>query len=212
MYYIYHIPDYVYADGSVGKIGCTEHISERMAVYGKSTNYTILEEHQCKYKASDREIELQKEYGYKVDKRPYWKTAKQSKQSVSKVVCVYDLNKNLIGKYKSVRECVRMMNLNKHANIKISNVIKTNYKKYLNYYFLRDGEDINKLKVKKFKKSKTSPKEVIVYKFKTNEYVGVYDSVHAACRELNLIQSNASACLNGRIKSHKGFILKKLSK
>lgn len=206
MYYIYHIPDYVYKDGSIGKIGCTDNLKVRMKLYGKSTKYEILETHACKYKVSDREIELQKQYGYKVDKRPYWKTAKHIKKSTSKVVCVYDINKNFIKKYKSVRECVRCMNLSEHANIRISNALKSKHKQYLNFYFLRENENIKNIKQHI---TPTSPKKVTVYKAKTNEYIGQYQSIHDACRELNLVQSNASACLNGKIKTHRGYILKK---
>ena len=38
----------------------------------------VLEEHTDIYKVSDREIQLQKEYGYKVDRIPYWRTLKLS--------------------------------------------------------------------------------------------------------------------------------------
>ena len=64
-YYIYHIKGV--------KIGCTHNIHKRM-LYQKIDNYEILETHTNIYKASEREIELQKEYGYKVDKTPYYKT------------------------------------------------------------------------------------------------------------------------------------------
>ncbi len=55
-------------------------------------------------------------------------------------------------------------------------------------------------------------KEVNVYKFGTSEFVGNYYSVHAACRALNLTQSNASACLNGKLNHHRGYVLKLVSK
>jgi len=66
-YYIYHIEGI--------KIGCTMNPNLRPKKQGY-TNYKILEEHIDIYKASDREQELQKEYGYKVDTIPYWKTLK----------------------------------------------------------------------------------------------------------------------------------------
>ena len=65
IYYIYHIPGV--------KIGCTDNVKKRM----KQQNFTeweILEEWDCEYKASDRELELQKEYGYTLDRIPYWRT------------------------------------------------------------------------------------------------------------------------------------------
>jgi hypothetical protein len=66
-YYIYHIEGV--------KIGCTVNPNIRPKKQGY-TNYSILEEHIDVYIASDREIELQKQYGYKVDTIPYWKTLK----------------------------------------------------------------------------------------------------------------------------------------
>lgn len=65
-YYIYHINGV--------KIGCTSQIEKRMYVQG-FTNYEILEEHTDIYLASDREIELQKQYGYPVDTKPYYLNA-----------------------------------------------------------------------------------------------------------------------------------------
>jgi len=67
MYYIYHIEGV--------KIGCTMHPNARTKRQGCQTPI-ILEEHNDVYIASDREIQLQKEWGYKVDTTPYWKTLK----------------------------------------------------------------------------------------------------------------------------------------
>jgi hypothetical protein len=78
----------MWPDGSVGKIGVTyQKLKQRFRKYKNQnlSNWEILEEHNCKFKVSDREIELQKEYGYKVDKRPYWKTIKMpTKEGMSK--------------------------------------------------------------------------------------------------------------------------------
>ena len=63
MYYIYHIPGV--------KIGCTDNVEERMKSQ-KVSIYEVLEEHLDIYIASNREIELQKQYGYPVDKRKYY--------------------------------------------------------------------------------------------------------------------------------------------
>jgi hypothetical protein len=70
-YYIYHIPTFLHKDGRIGKIGCSEEPDARTNNQGY-TDYEILEEHECIYKASDRERELQKEYGYPVDSVPYF--------------------------------------------------------------------------------------------------------------------------------------------
>jgi hypothetical protein len=61
-YYIYHIKGV--------KIGVSEEPEVRVNRQGY-TDFEILEEHECIYKASDRERELQKEYGYAVDSCPY---------------------------------------------------------------------------------------------------------------------------------------------
>ena len=63
-YYIYHI------EGK--KIGCSTQPKRRVQMQGYS-EWTILEEHSDIYIASDREIELQKQYGYLIDTIPYWK-------------------------------------------------------------------------------------------------------------------------------------------
>ena len=54
------------------KIGTTIHYPYRCKKQ-KLNDYHILEEHDCKYTASNREIELQKQYGYDVDTTKYWK-------------------------------------------------------------------------------------------------------------------------------------------
>ena len=61
-YKIYHIPGV--------KIGTSVTPQYRVGRQGYD-KYEILEEHDCIDKVSDREIELQKEYGYSVDKVDY---------------------------------------------------------------------------------------------------------------------------------------------
>lgn len=65
MFYIYHIP--------TKKIGCSTSPKRRTQMQG-FINYEILEKHEDIYKASEREIQLQKEYGYEIDTIPYWKS------------------------------------------------------------------------------------------------------------------------------------------
>jgi len=64
-YYIYHIPGV--------KIGMTEDLPRRMKEQD-FTEWEILETHTCIYEGSSRELELQAEYGYRVDSIPYYMT------------------------------------------------------------------------------------------------------------------------------------------
>ena len=63
MYYIYHIPGV--------KIGCTINPKRRIENHQKCKNYEILEEHIDEKEAATRELELQRQYGYKVDSKEY---------------------------------------------------------------------------------------------------------------------------------------------
>lgn len=62
MYYIYHVPGI--------KIGCSQEVERRLIKQGYH-NYEILETHEDGWHAGNRELELQKEYGYPVDKIHY---------------------------------------------------------------------------------------------------------------------------------------------
>ena len=62
------------------KIGCDSDWPNR-AIEQNLTNYEVLEEYDDIYEASNREIELQKEYGYRVDRIPYYKILEHSKDS-----------------------------------------------------------------------------------------------------------------------------------
>ena len=76
MYSIYHIEGV--------KIGVSKNVKRRVKVQGYDT-YEILEEHTDIYEVSNREQQLQKEYGYKVDTKPYWQTIKMpTKEGCSK--------------------------------------------------------------------------------------------------------------------------------
>jgi hypothetical protein len=83
-YYIYHIPTYVHKDGKIGKIGATDDIKGRIAENQRTSQqpfdfWEVLEEHTDIMEVSRREIELQKQYGYKVDKCPYFKSNEMGK-------------------------------------------------------------------------------------------------------------------------------------
>ena len=105
MYYIYHIPGI--------KIGCTTNINARMSDQG-FTNWEILEEYNDGWLAGDRELQLQKEYGYPVDRihymisckhlstaRPNWsKTGSQSNRGKRKRQFTYDIAEQIRNEYQ----------------------------------------------------------------------------------------------------------------
>ena len=68
MYYIYHIPGV--------KIGCTNNLERRIREQ-KFNDYELLEEHNDKFLAANRERELQKEYGYTLDNISYTESLKR---------------------------------------------------------------------------------------------------------------------------------------
>jgi len=98
MYYIYEI-------ASERKIGVTDNIERRlkqhMAKYRISQKeFCILESHTDIYKASEREQELQRIKGYKVDKHPYWYVRQvmnkksKTKEAIKKRVAKTDFKAN----------------------------------------------------------------------------------------------------------------------
>ena len=65
MYYLYHIPG--------KKIGVTRNLNNRVTLMQgyKEGEYEVLDQSDDIDYISDKEIELQKSYGYKVDMKPY---------------------------------------------------------------------------------------------------------------------------------------------
>lgn len=84
MFSIYHIPTFVNKDGSIGKIGCTHQIPQERVLQQGYSNFETLETHKDIYIASNRERELQNQYGYKIDSVPYWMTIKNQIKSRNK--------------------------------------------------------------------------------------------------------------------------------
>jgi NTP pyrophosphatase (non-canonical NTP hydrolase) len=72
MYYLYHIPG--------KKIGVTSNLNTRVTLIQgyKESEYEVLEQSEDVDYISDREIELQKSYGYKVDRQKYNNLIKKS--------------------------------------------------------------------------------------------------------------------------------------
>ena len=76
MYYLYHIPG--------KKIGVTRNLNNRVTLMQgyKENEYEVLEQSDDIDYISDREIELQKSYGYKVDRKSY-KNLKFNKMKIN---------------------------------------------------------------------------------------------------------------------------------
>ena len=67
MYKIYHIPE-------IKVIGCTNNLHRRIRNERKwRGDYEVLETHTCEHIAGERERELQRQYGYDVDRNSYAK-------------------------------------------------------------------------------------------------------------------------------------------
>ena len=73
IHHIYHIPER-------RKIGVATNVSNRMLRHEWTGFYEILECHVDPQIASDRERELQEQYGYEVDKNPYINTYKMNQE------------------------------------------------------------------------------------------------------------------------------------
>ena len=76
-YKIYHIPDFVYPSGNIGKFGMTkQNVKSRIKQLERKYNqvigfWEVFEEYDDKYTASVRERQLQVEYGYFQDTNKY---------------------------------------------------------------------------------------------------------------------------------------------
>jgi len=77
MYYLYHIPG--------KKIGVTRNLNTRVTLIQgyKENEYEVLEQSDDIDYISDREIELQKSYGYKVDRQKYKNLIKLNKMKIN---------------------------------------------------------------------------------------------------------------------------------
>ena len=139
MYSIYHIPSV--------KIGVSKNPRRRVKKQGYD-NYQILEEHTDVYEVSDREQELQRQYGYEVDKVPYWQSSKsgskggkiggnttalrQSKtrqlskiqQASKRPILQYDLNGNFIREWECNAYASKELNIAKSSIHNICNGIQ----------------------------------------------------------------------------------------
>ena len=76
-YFIYHLPDYQWPNGKIGKIGVTDNIARRAKQYGLE-GLDIIDTETCAKRAGEKEIELQKYYGYPIDRKSYHKVKRMA--------------------------------------------------------------------------------------------------------------------------------------
>jgi hypothetical protein len=128
MYYIYHIPGI--------KIGCSNDANRRVKEQGYN-NFEILEEHMDIYVASDREIELQKQYGYRVDTIPYHHSYKMQKLgcSIGGKISTMNYSSDFL---KSISPLGNKSNIEKYGKKVIATNIKTGDK--FNFQSIREAE------------------------------------------------------------------------
>ena len=195
-YYIYHIEGV--------KIGCTTNPKYRVKYQQNHSNWEILEEHSDIYIASEREIELQKQYGYKVDKTPYYKmykirqigatTKTRSKGGkisgkISGKIC-YEKQIGIFGLSKEERSIITSKAVKMGGKVRGKmNVL--------------DGTLAKARKISAEKRCKP----ILVYDLMGN-FISNYKSTSEAANELNIHSAQICSVLKGREKQAKGYIFK----
>lgn len=205
IYYIYHLPHFVHKDGMIGKIGCTAQLVKNRVKKQGYTEYEILEEHTCIFCASDREIELQKQYRYKVDTIPYWKvylqriknqpTIEQRRKGSIKSGNLAKQNKT--GIFAMTKEEKAIIARKALLNQKYEDKVKGG----------KLGGQIAKESGQIYALIEKSKKPVIVYRV-DGSYVGEYESIADCARQLNLHTSSVNRVANNVMKQTKGYVIK----
>ena len=122
-YKIYEIPTFIQPDGSIGKAGCTSKtIKQRAKEQGYSDVY-LLEEHTDIYQASNRELEIQAEKEYTVDRIPYYESVARSLKANLKVKGKQQTQEHIL-KRTSVQIGVNKPNKTNECKTKISLKLK----------------------------------------------------------------------------------------
>ena len=140
-YYIYHNPNHIWKGknaGKIGKIGCTDNLKKRN--YNQPGEYIILEEHSNIYMASRRERILQAEYGYPIDRIPYFKMIKNNRKAhTPKARLKAVKNTDYAAKVKNMD--YKAQSLKRTANTDYEAVAKKLEKPIIQFY-IDNGEDI----------------------------------------------------------------------
>lgn len=184
MYYIYHIPGV--------KIGCTNNVERRVEQQG-FTDYQILEEHIDIFKASNREIALQKKYGYTIDRIPYFKSVEQwgaKAGSIGGKKAVATQRKNNIGLHTKDRAKRK-----EWAQIGANKL----FEKYGSEHYKKMRQNSNCIE----RAREVCNKEII----RVDEYgnTKTYNSITEASKDMNTSITAISNCLRGKVKTSCGY-------
>lgn len=184
-YYIYHIKG--------KKIGCTTEPLQRTKKQGY-TEYEILETHTDIYLASNREIDLQKQYGYEIDTVPYYVT--------------YNLNSKR--REKLTTELKKIAGRKGGIKNKISGNIYKAQKRSIEVRTGTKHTEETKIKIRKsaLGRKQTYRKKVLVYDKNTMNFIGEFDNQSQVCKKLNLSVGNVSNVVNGKYEHTCGYIIK----
>ena len=211
MYYIYHIPEV--------KIGCSMYPKRRVKKQGY-TQFEILEQHIDKNIASNREIQLQIEYGYAVDRIKYNQVdystmghkggaknvelghTKKLQKIGSKIASSLPRSEDQIKAFEKAREIGAPIAWNLPRSEKQKAAILKGQK----IGCILGGKIMGAIMKEKLRVP------IIVYRKSDNSYVGEYPSVTDCARELDIESADIFHCLSDRQKSTKGYTFKKLQK
>lgn len=205
IYYIYHIPGV--------KIGCTDNVKRRVVRVQGYDNYEILEEHTDIYEASDREIQLQKEYGYKVDTNPYYKVIQRpTKEGRSKAgkkgikrLRKYNQNKehqSMAGRKGGTITAAKMtFEQRSYAGKKGGKVTTPKLVKWVK----ENPEHLRKIQ----KISAEKRQKAILQYDKDGNFIKEWDSIKECAELLELHATSITVvCKGGRQKTSGGFVFK----
>jgi hypothetical protein len=190
-YWIYHIPGI--------KIGVSNNPDVRTKVQGFS-EYEILEEHTNAKVVSEREMELQRQYGYPVDKIAYWKTLRWQKKG----------NK-IVGKPEAIAKRVANTDYSNHKPPQSAYTPEAQSKRIAN----TDWKALQLKRVANYDwvaMGKKKKKPINQYDLEGN-FIQQWDSATDAGLELckKVIKKHGSditACCKGRLKTAHKFIWK----
>ena len=184
MYYIYHIEGI--------KIGCSNTIKRRIREQGFN-QYEILEKHNDIHIASKREIELQKEYGYKVDTTPYYITYELNKLRRNKLT-----NKILIEAGKKAG----------NRNVETGWIKEFQDRSVIARTGTKHSDDTKlKMRIKAIGRESSRKTPILVYD-KNDKFISEFESQHSASEKLGLRQPNISSVLTGKLKTTGGYKIK----